>query len=498
MQSLNSLRNQLRSLSKDELGTLKAFLVIHNKKPKTLTLVNMLLDSDSTDQEIKQKLCPSGKASAFSTLISDLRERLHDSLLLNNNLKRRNIYEDSQRQKAWVAKKMIVCDILIDKGVMEDALELYDKIIERSVEYEFYTPLIEALTVKRNLISVFEGEESLGNIQQRIDHYRTCKEAVEHARMLYQQLVAVSYFKSTDLHQLEVLRAQVAQLEESFIINHSKTLFYYLVRVKLYILEKEKKFKESISLLQSLQQAVKSSKALKSTKKKAWVELLLTDMHLIINQCNDAVTPARKAVSLFKTGSFNQLLAREYLFLSNFHNGKFGEAHSEIKSLVSSTPSKYAFYKAKRYYFHAGVLLILGRHKYAHDCLQFTKALDSDKNGWNIAVRILDIMNQIEWGGLSHSADAHIDNLRNHIYTTKKLKPISTRHLAILDVLKALVKEGFNFNLVAEQKAEVLHKLSSDQQGYEWSMTSPELIRFDSWFMSKVRKVKYRYDLALV
>lgn len=103
-------------------------------------------------------------------------------------------------------------------------------------------------------------------------------------------------------------------------------------------------------------------------------------------------------------------------------------------------------------------------------------------------------MNQINWGGLHHSADAHIDNLYQHINKTKKLKQISKRDLLILQILKRLVRESFDFEKVSELEVEALNALRQDQS---WSMTSPELIRFDAWFQSKVQKVAYRYDIAV-
>lgn len=75
------------------------------------------------------------------------------------------------------------------------------------------------------------------------------------------------------------------------------------------------------------------------------------------------------------------------------------------------------------------------------------------------------------------------------------MKRVNKRHLLILQVLKALVRNGFDFDVVAKKEQEALEELRNDES---WNMTSPELIRFDAWFQSKVQKVTYRYNLVSV
>ncbi len=417
-------------------------------------------------------------------------------MLLENNSSRRSSYSEFKRADIWVKKRFIVSEMLFQRNALDQIYQLYDRIIEKCIQFEIYDTLVETLLRKRNLVSVREGKLALNEVSRQIEYYQKCKIVFDTAEHYFFQLSASVNF-SSEPEQNEFVHSAIKELAEAYDKYNSKNIYFYLSLLKLYKLEIQNDLDGAIELLGGLRQVILSSPAINRPQKRELVEINIANLYLRLNNAEGCNYHASLLITISSEDTFNISLAKEHLFMSEFHLGNFGKAHLIIKNLLVNTSPRDTFYKAKRYYYHACVLFLQRRHKYAHDCLQFTKALDADKNGWNIAVRILDIMNQIQWGGLYHSADAHIDNLRDHIFKTRKIKPITPRNLAILDILKALVKEGFNFDTVAAQKASVLQKLSSGNEDYEWNMISPELIRFDAWFMAKVKKVEYRYDLVV-
>lgn len=493
---LQQVRRLLLSLNKEEVGTLKRFLTLRRKKTKTLQIVELVLNSKQiSDTRIRETVTPGNSASTFSALLSELRNKIFEVIALDMNIARKPSHGSYHQAKYWARKRMITAEVLLGRGCADDAIQLYDEIIEKCREFEIYATLIEALTIKRNLVAIFQGEVSLSEMQQQIDHYSDGKAAYEKAWFYHDYIGSIHNFTSNTSEAFRSIVNVVDELEDEYLKSSSKSCLYYFTFVKLYVLEKQGNFEEGLSILRSLRPVVVNAPPLSLPIRLAKVDLSIANVLLMLKRPLEAIPFAKSASSLYKD-KFNHGLAKEQLFLAYFHVGEALKAHNAIKSLVANTESNKAFYKARRYYYHACVHMISGRCKVAHEKLQFTKALDTDKNGWNIAVRILDIMNQIEWGGLNHSGDAKSVNLKNHIYKTKKLKPISKRNLAILEILKALIKEGANFSRVAEQMADTLGKLSGEEGGFGWDMTSPELIRFDAWFKSKVEEVEYRYDLV--
>ncbi len=103
-------------------------------------------------------------------------------------------------------------------------------------------------------------------------------------------------------------------------------------------------------------------------------------------------------------------------------------------------------------------------------------------------------MIQIESNRANHLADEKIKNLIEFI--RPRMKELSPRNKVILDILRHLKKSVYKFKQTANVMAKELDLLKSDDR-YKWNLVGPELIRFDPWFMAKVKKVEYRYDLTL-
>ncbi len=498
LNTIDHIKRIIAELTNEEIRSLVKLLTAKTKASKSAKFLALIQSQpNDTDETLKAKVGLSIKSSAYSTFISDFRDKIIEAVCLDHNISRRSFYSDYERTNYWVRKRMMASEILLGRGLKNEARYLYDKIINKCIDYEIYDVLIECLILKRNITAIHERQSAILEIQAKIDFYIKTKTAYEEARFVFSRLNSATSFHANPIETKTFINDTVERLEHDLLQFNSKNLYYYLCFLKVYILETEGKIEDAITLLRELRQNVIHHPSLNRRIKLSPIELNLAHYYLKVGETSFALHHSELGVQIARPKSFNYFMALEQQFVAQFHAGEIGKSHVTIRSLVAKSPPEDTFYKAKRYYYRACVLLLQRHHKYAHDCLQFTKALDADKNGWNIAVRILDIMNQIEWNGLRHSADPHIDNLRDHIFKTRKIKPITPRNLAILDILKALVKEGFNFDTVAAQKASVLQKLSSGNEDYEWNMTSPELIRFDAWFMASVKKVEYRYDLAL-
>ena len=149
---------------------------------------------------------------------------------------------------------------------------------------------------------------------------------------------------------------------------------------------------------------------------------------------------------------------------------------------------------SKRSFLFASVLVLKKQHSDAHKVLQDTKEIEKDKEGWNLGIRILSIINQLE----SHKldiVDLNIESLRKHIERTIKMKAIRKRDVIILKLLAKLSRQGFNFKAVWKKNLKYFDLLASNDPEYRWEMKSPEMIIFHRWFESKVKGKDYDYVL---
>ena len=121
-----------------------------------------------------------------------------------------------------------------------------------------------------------------------------------------------------------------------------------------------------------------------------------------------------------------------------------------------------------------------------------TKEIEKDKDGWNIAVRILSIMHQIDNEDFD-LADSRIESMRKHIERTMKEKGIRPRFIIILKTLRDLVNNGFEFEKIWKTRQNYFELLSNDDdETHRWRILSPELIRFDVWFEAKATRSTYQ------
>ena len=140
------------------------------------------------------------------------------------------------------------------------------------------------------------------------------------------------------------------------------------------------------------------------------------------------------------------------------------------------------------------LLLLKKQHKEAHRILQDTKEIERDKEGWNLGIRILSIINQLE-GEKLDIVDLNIESLRKHIDRTIKMKAVRKRDVIILRLLAKLSRQGFNFKAVWKKNLKYFEMLASDDPEYRWEMKSPEMIIFHKWFEAKAKGREYDYVL---
>jgi hypothetical protein len=164
------------------------------------------------------------------------------------------------------------------------------------------------------------------------------------------------------------------------------------------------------------------------------------------------------------------------------------EKLSEILKLelIGSTPAQFA----KRNLMMAFLKYLQKDYKAAFKYLQKTKEIETDKEGWNLGIRMLNIYLTLSTDKID-LADQRINSMRKHIERTTKLRNLRKRDVVIFRVLSHLSRSGFDFKETWEDRQKDFQLLRSDLPDYKWVPRSHELIIFDQWFESKMNGVEY-------
>jgi hypothetical protein len=206
-----------------------------------------------------------------------------------------------------------------------------------------------------------------------------------------------------------------------------------------------------------------------------------------------------KAQNLEKKSTHNDNLNKEMEFYANFYMGNFAESRYIVQHIFeAANKAEHSFNISKYAYFNACCDLAEGKYSELNNKLNETKEIEKDREGWNIAVRLLAILGHLECGHFD-LADAKIESLRKHIERLLKEKEVRHRYITIVKILRDLVNNSFDFEKIWLTRTAYFETLYAEkEEEYRWNVLSPELIRFEVWFEAKAKGLNYREVQAAI
>lgn len=163
-----------------------------------------------------------------------------------------------------------------------------------------------------------------------------------------------------------------------------------------------------------------------------------------------------------------------------------------VEALAGTSREESPIDFALRSYKLAAIQLLCSQPKEAYYTLQDTTQLDEDKDGWNIAIRILAIMTLMERDKLDE-ASGQIKTLRDHVGKYRNENDIAPRMETIVEILHYWQFAGCHYALTAEHLKAELATLEAAENDHEWRPNTWELILFPQWFRSKAENKPYQF-----
>lgn len=503
-ETLQHLKHIVNALSKNEKEVLVEYLKAFDSrskgyKPRTLIMLDLLLKNDDLskiDRALKKKFGAKSE-DAMRMLAYRLKEKIGESLLLDMNIKREGVYDELSQARADIAKKKIIALIYVSRGIVQETLDLYDKIIEMAKKFEFYNDLIDTLALKQQSIGIRQGRKHYDKMTSEIDFYENSRKAAINATKTFYE-VAMNYgFKGLnrnvpDPSYVTFLEEKLDVLKKDFEETSSALVgyYYYLISIEYnQVLNFGKKASEYCNYLVDL---VKSNPSVYLKRRLGTAHLNYCQNELFNFEFETALTNAIEGKKCFNEGTFNHNISLELEFYSNFYLGKINEAAVVMERLIKNAKTeRNEFELAKRNYLLACTYFAQQQFIKANRTLQFTSSAEKDKEGWNIGIRIFNIMNSIE-NEQFDQVDLLIMNLRQFIKEALKLKFVPERDKVILEILLELRKQGYDFERVAKSKRKQLEQLANIKGNHSWQIQSPELIVFHRWVVAKALDKLYK------
>lgn len=498
------IRDLVNKCRREEIKTIRAFLRIFNEsgtrtESKSIKLFELLLDKQNFSEiEICKKIYNSDSTKSkqsFKRLLNRFKGKIYECLCLDVNVYRDDLLSEVSQYRLEMRKIIMFFFVLRGRLMNQEFLRLIDRAIYIGKKYELYYDLINLFYSKIEILSFNSSYDKLTKLEQEVKYYQEAHEALREASFFHQKLVLSPAAKAQGYLNIEEFPIAIKKLSESASKFNSSNIEYFQLIISMEYAHKTYNYKmaEEISFKQLKLYDLSPAVYLKA--RVAGTYLNLGNNQIYLYKFEEAYKNIIKSYPVYSAYSLNFYIAKEIEFYVHFYSGDLDKAVNLINEIIVEGQKHSSLHQSsKRSFLLAAVLVLKKRHHDAHKVLQDTREIEKDKEGWNLGIRILSIINQLETQKLD-IVDLNIESMRKHIERIINMKAVRKRDVIILKLLAKLSRQGFNFKQVWKKNQKYFDLLASNDPEYRWEMKSPEMIIFHRWFEAKAMGKEYDYIL---
>ncbi len=495
-------RSLVKSLNRDELQLCRRMLSFLDKRgekriSKSLQLFELLITSEAnSSNELSIKIYGEKKKENFSKLISRLRQKVMDCLLLDVNIERPNTYSLRSKTLYVIRKELSVIQILIVRGKQKAASVMLEQTIQKAKDLELFEDLLIGLKLKMTTCSYSEGFTEYNSVYNEYTDTLESLQLCFQVERLYGFIGAISTFKKWTNENNEFLREEIVKIEANPKSKNLRTVRYYLTFLYAQYYQTLNNYSEAEKHLKRQVDITINDLVFSQKSKQALAYVNLAQNYIYLSKYTLAETTAKQVIPLVSVKFVNGLYALEIRFFAFFYLSSYDKALALVNNLLKeSEETNFKFQRDKWEYLKAVTLFMLNEFSAADQLLLKINEIETDKNGWNIAMRFMTVLNSIERKNFD-IADAKIESTRKHISNIDV--NISNRDKLIFYVLQKLSENSYNFNKTAKDVQAQINELSALNNETSWKLLTPECVIFQQWFQWKLDGVRTELKVPFV
>ncbi len=405
-----------------------------------------------------------GKANAASAL-SHLKKKLREDILNLILVLAPESDSSATENKEILCEKLILqSEILFAKGLQEEGMELLEKTMKLADKYDL--PQI-------NLSTYYLLLEN-----RQFPDIRDVKRRFESSISRFRDLVEAksAYYSGENEHSPDIP-------EEKLNAPCHRTAYWRRMN-SIEQLCRDGDFKQARDNALILLSCVRKDKLLYSREKDAQISRLLAGVHMHLGLYPEAVGYARESLENTRTGSDENILSLEYLFLSFLR----AEMYPQAEELIGSVPAglkdncirnRWLFNQAALSFYQKNyrqVSVILGSWNCKHTVDQV----------WKIAPRFLELLSILEQEDYDWFV-YRFECLRKKLGQFNGNVPV--RMKLIYQLFNQVIQHHFCLESVIHAQSGTLLKLSGNQPEYRWDPLGHERVNIPGWLISKKPKL---------
>lgn len=431
------------------------------------------------------KLYQKDPDNTFRVTKSRLKKMLENAVIHDKSL---TDYSPSVNARLQARKKLLQGEIFLGRGAYAASKNLLLQVLSTSRKYQFYEDEFQAeMLVYRN----YSNRSSVLDFSKQTEKLLKLNRnrfLLTQGSILYYQLSNIFAHQTLPPKELEGTREQIDELkaiaEET---SHPQIMRYYLL-TEIYFHELASKDEEALKFGLAYKDLVQTAPEFSSAQHLAIAEGYLGEIYLRLGEFEKANAASKASLSSFTSEQMNYLRGLELAFRISFFSGEYDQAEAYISEARSHVlfdeddefeGSKHLV--GRWHYFHSCLLFTLQDYKGANRELMGTSPLLSDKKGWNLMVRRLEILILHELGHID-LLETKIQNLRQFVKRTQK-KDGRERSGVLLKLMMLWHRTGYQTETALREGADLIHSLETMPESRYGGES--DLIPFDSWMKSR-------------
>lgn len=486
---MDKLSKLVKALNTRERKAVKKFFRVQGMSDDNLKarLFDLLLRKEvPDDKEAARILYKAEPDAAFSMLKKRLRKDILKVMVWEEDAK--SFTSDYQAAKYKARLLILEAELLIHKGLSQFAEELLQKALHITQKFELNA---ESITVN-DLLQAHIG------LKKGLDSYNYfASNNFENFELIRDKFLAQDYFRKLTMpnlfftnKELNFLGKSKEATESLKALSEKSTsaeIRYWYLRSTIYYNHLINDYEQARIHAEEFLELIRENPVINANDNLGGACMQLSIINLYLGQYGEAINYANQSGGYFIAQSMNQVQSFDCLFGGYFYSGRYEEAAETIDTVLHfKVMQKNTFLQSRWAYYKANLLFRKGEFEDALGILQQESALLADKSGWRLGYKILEMMCIIEIGYFDW-LDYRIETFRKLLSDVKK-ENISRPKL-IHQLLKSYIKTSYDFDASTRMVHEHLELLQEGADEFRWDPKGYEMIRFDTWWASKLKPV---------
>jgi len=443
----------------------------------------VLNDPELSDMEAASFLQKNVGDSAFSMV----KRRLKDDIIKVLVWEQRHSKFRSKYFKSRFECRLLIAEaeILSTRGANLLAIEHLYKAKRLAEQFELTNELVIINEQLIPLVATREGLQTYSRIaQESLGQFKLIQDKFK-AQDYLRQLTIPNLFQANKEFNYKI-QAEEASRELRKLSEETSSVeirFWYL-RSEVFYNHLRKDYTSAFQFAQDFLELVKTSPVVYSIDNMGGANMQLGMISIYRGEYESAALFANTAREYFTKGSVNFVNASDALFLSFFYRGLYDEAIvllDEMKKNRNITRnhmlrSKWNFYDAQLHF-------RMGKYAESLSILQQQTDLFSDKSGWRIGIKILEMMCIVELGN-DDWLDFRIETFRKLLSDLRKENIF--RPKLIHQLFRFYIKSGYDWKNAIRLSGKHLTLLQEGTGENSWDPLGYEMTRFDSWLSGRL------------